>query len=130
MTILATTRAMRHLAPEPVPAELIRTVIEAATWAPSAGNWQTAQFVVVTDRDTMARLAVLWSRAIDDYRTLMGAANLRISGEPVQDRIAASIDYQRDHFADTPVVPIGWPVRRFGPVGRRPVDEVIHRERW
>jgi hypothetical protein len=28
------------------------------------------------------------------------------------------------------VIPIGWPLRRFGPVRRRPVDEVIHHERW
>jgi hypothetical protein len=28
------------------------------------------------------------------------------------------------------VVPVGWPRGRFGPVTRRPVDEVIHRDRW
>ena len=28
------------------------------------------------------------------------------------------------------IIPIGWPLRRFGPVNRRPVDEVIHRECW
>ena len=28
------------------------------------------------------------------------------------------------------VIPIGWPLRRFGPIRRRPVDEVIHHERW
>jgi nitroreductase len=28
------------------------------------------------------------------------------------------------------IIPIGWPLRRFGPVNRRPVDELIHRERW
>jgi nitroreductase len=27
------------------------------------------------------------------------------------------------------IIPIGWPLRRFGPVNRRPVDEVIHCER-
>lgn len=28
------------------------------------------------------------------------------------------------------MLPIGWPARDFGPVRRRPVDEVIHWERW
>ncbi len=28
------------------------------------------------------------------------------------------------------VIPIGWPLRRFGPVKRGPVEEMIHRERW
>jgi nitroreductase len=28
------------------------------------------------------------------------------------------------------LIPIGWPIGSFGPVRRRPVDEVIHRNRW
>lgn len=28
------------------------------------------------------------------------------------------------------IIPIGWPSGTFGPVKRRPVDEVIHRNRW
>lgn len=28
------------------------------------------------------------------------------------------------------VIPIGWPLRPFGPVNRRAVDAAIHRERW
>jgi len=28
------------------------------------------------------------------------------------------------------VIPVGWPLGRFGPVTRRPVGEVIHRDRW
>jgi nitroreductase len=28
------------------------------------------------------------------------------------------------------VVPVGWPLGRFGPVGRRPVAEITHWERW
>ena len=28
------------------------------------------------------------------------------------------------------VVPLGWPIGRYGPKARRPVDEVIHHERY
>ena len=28
------------------------------------------------------------------------------------------------------VVPLGWPLGRFGPVKRKPVGEVLHRETW
>jgi nitroreductase len=28
------------------------------------------------------------------------------------------------------VIPVGWPDRPFGPVRRRPIDEVIHYDRW
>ena len=46
---LFTTRAMRHLRPDPVPREDLEYLIEAATMAPSAGNLQMWAFVVVTD---------------------------------------------------------------------------------
>ena len=227
MAIMSTTRAMRHLAPDPVPEGLLRSVIEAATWAPSASNWQVASYVVVTDRETMARLAVLWRRVVEDWRLYLEGAGVVGSGSSAA-RTRASIDYQLDHFAETPalivvcgdlrgigetrstaatfrflvrrvglrrtlalarglmrmaartegasaypavenlllaarahglaaclttwhllaedefkevlgipknvktwaVIPIGWPLRRFGPIRRRPVDEVIHHERW
>jgi nitroreductase len=227
LEILRTTRAMRRLKPDPVPDELLRSIVEAATWAPSAGNLQLAQYLVVTDRTTMSALAVAWRRVIDDYRAMMSAAGVDFgSGEPL---MRASIDYQSEHFAETPalivvcedmaatsrtsrgsagtfvemvrrhglrravrlalawshaadrsygasfypavqnlllaarahglgagltswhlfaedefkrilglpkdvrtwaLIPIGWPLGRFGPVKRRPVDEVIHREHW
>jgi nitroreductase len=227
MAVMATTRAMRHLAPDPVPYELLRTVIEAATWAPSGDNAQVARYVVVTDRAVMARLAPLWGRVIDDYLLMREALGVEARSDPSALRIQASVEYQRDHFAEIPalivvcgepggmgatrssagalaflarrvgarrtlglaraisrarrgeagffypavenlllaarahglaacltawhllaedefkavigiprevqtwaIIPIGWPLRRFGPVNRRPVDEVIHRERW
>jgi nitroreductase len=27
-------------------------------------------------------------------------------------------------------IPIGWPVGKFGPVNRRPVEDFVHRNRW
>jgi nitroreductase len=32
-----------------------------------------------------------------------------------------------DTFA---LMPIGWPVNRFGPLSRRPLGEVVHADRW
>ena len=227
MAVMATTRAMRHLAPDSVPYELLRTVIEAATWAPSGMNKQLARYVVVTDREVMARLAPLWRRVMEDYWLFQEAGGVKMGSDPSTLRMLASLEYQRDHFAEIPalivvcgepsgfgftrsstgflaflvrrvglrralglargvsrlrrtdagfyypavenlllaarahglaaclttwhlfaedefkavigipkevqtwaIIPIGWPLRRFGPVNRRPVDEVIHRERW
>lgn len=104
MAVMRTTRAMRHLAPDPVPDELIRTVIEAATWAPSGGNWQPANYVVVTDRAKMAELAVLWGRAIDDFMLTTEAAGIRTAPDQTHQKTAASIAYQRQHFAETPAL--------------------------
>ena len=45
---------MRYLRPDPVEPELIRQVVEAATWAPSPGNSQGRDVVVVTDPEAKA----------------------------------------------------------------------------
>src|SRR3954469_19629553 len=67
MEVMATMRAMRRLKPDPVPEELLETLVEAATWAPSGGNLQAYSFVVVTDRAQMARLAELWKVVCEWY---------------------------------------------------------------
>lgn len=46
---MQTCRAIRYLKPDPVDEQLIEQVITAATWAPSPGNSQGRDFVVVTD---------------------------------------------------------------------------------
>ena len=47
---MSTARAMRRLSAEPVPDEVLRSIAQAATWAPSGSNAQGEGFVVVTDR--------------------------------------------------------------------------------
>ena len=46
---METCRAMRYFKPDPVPAEMIDKLIYAATRAPSPGNSQGWDFVVITD---------------------------------------------------------------------------------
>ncbi len=52
-----TQRAIRRWKPDPVPPELIRRVIEAATKAPSGSNQQPWRFLVVTDADKRATIS-------------------------------------------------------------------------
>ncbi|MFB7584082.1 MULTISPECIES: nitroreductase family protein [Streptomyces] len=223
--IMSTMRAMRRIKPDPVPEGLVERLVEAATWGPSGGNMQRFEYVVVTDRDVMARLAPLWKRCVDAYLATTGALAPEGMDTAAYGRMVAAIEYQRDHFADTPVlvipcyqfpaprvteegylasaqvlgqvatqrmmdtqerfmalaegscvypgvqnlllaarglglaanitiwhlmleeewkqalgipedmrtfaaIPVGWPMGNFGPVRRRPVSEVVHRDRW
>ena len=229
LEVMATMRAMRRLKPDPVPDELLEQLVEAATWAPSGGNVQAFSFVVVTDREQMARLAELWRVVCDFY--LASFATVAPSHMPQEryDRLKDALRFQRDHFHETPavivacyelsqwtarlqrqwrqfagavqglgarraatlatglpafsgrseaasvypgvqnlllaaralglaatlttwhlalepefkavlgiprsvktfaIIPVGWPRGNFGPVVRRPVAEVIHRDRW
>lgn len=42
-------RSVRSFKPDPVPDELLSKVLEAAQWAPSAGNLQARDFIIVKD---------------------------------------------------------------------------------
>lgn len=44
---MATCRAIRYLKPDPLPDEVVERILRAATWAPSPGNTQDWDFVVV-----------------------------------------------------------------------------------
>ena len=84
---MGTCRAMRHLKPDPVPDELIDEVMWAATRAPSPGNSQGWDFVVVTDqakraaigaavRDAMATAAQMPHHDRTSRLMLQGTQNL------------------------------------------------------
>ena len=102
--VMTTMRAMRRLRPDPVPDELVRELIEAAMCAPSAGHQQGQVFLVVTDRDRIARLATVWRMVVDMYEGWMGKADPRYGIDPVIVRTWDAVHYQRDHFHETPVV--------------------------
>lgn len=52
-----TRRSIRKYAPDPVPEEQITTMLSAAMTAPSAGNAQPWQFLVIDERETLDKLA-------------------------------------------------------------------------
>jgi nitroreductase len=64
---IRTTRAIRRLRPEPVPAALVRKVVEAGTFAPSGGNRQPWIFVAVRDAERRAWIAERYRRAFEAY---------------------------------------------------------------
>ena len=63
---MSTCRAIRYLKPDPIDDDLIEKVITAATWAPSPGNSQGRDFVVVTDPDKKKRIGDAISAAMSD----------------------------------------------------------------
>src|SRR5687768_5476098 len=55
--VINTTRAMRRLKPDPVPDELVWKVLDAAIRAPSGGNRQPWNFIVIRDDETKKKIA-------------------------------------------------------------------------
>src|SRR5215471_10836600 len=50
LDLIKSRRSIRRFQDRPVPEELLRKIIEAGTWAPSACNMQDWRFVVVRDQ--------------------------------------------------------------------------------
>ena len=55
-------RDVRQYAGQPIARDDLERVLEAGRRAPSAGNWQPWNFVVVTDREQLVELAKVWDR--------------------------------------------------------------------
>ena len=53
---MSTCRAIRYLKPDPIDDALIEQVITAGTWAPSPGNSQGRDFIVVNDKTKLKQI--------------------------------------------------------------------------
>ena len=94
--LLAGRRSVRRFKEEPVPAELIRELIEAATLAPSASNRQNWLFSVVVSAAVKQDMAEC---ARQHWEQALARPEMASVGERVQ-------EYQRNFywFASAPVV--------------------------
>ena len=101
-----TTRAMRRYSPQPVTDDDIRTCLRAAQQAPSGGNVQPQQYLVVTDAGLRSRLGELYRAAFDRYeRTLPdGSALTDEAARTSWQRGRAAARHLADHLADAPVL--------------------------
>jgi len=193
---METCRAMRYLEPRPVPEDLVRKVVHAATRASNPGNSQGWDFVVLRDPGAKKRIGEAIRAVIAPSVESFDAEET----DTVTRRVYAGVRHLLDNFAEVPVfilvcgrvvyppdrpseemvpaalypaaqnmivaaralglgttfttfhttaesvvrkelgipddvrlgvmVAMGWPAREFGPVKRKPVDEVLHWDRW
>jgi nitroreductase len=56
MTAILTRRSIRKFLDKIIPDDAIETILKAAMYAPSAGNQQPWEFVVIEDRDTLSKI--------------------------------------------------------------------------
>ena len=60
--VIRARRNVRQYTGQPIAREDLERILEAGRRAPSAGNWQPWDFVVVTDREQLIELAKVWDR--------------------------------------------------------------------
>jgi nitroreductase len=187
-------RAMRRLKPDPVPEELIWKLLDAAVKAPSGGNRQPWNFIVIRDDETKAKIAEWY---LDGWNKACGPLKQAAMASPASARTYSSADHLANHLAEVPVliiatlntsgvapvsppgasiypavqnlmlaaralglgttittlhrsheaevkqilgvpegvdtmalIPLGYPVGKFGPTNRIPTEKVVYWEKW
>lgn len=100
---IRTARAIRRLAPDPVPPALIRKVCEAGTFAPSGGNRQPWTFVAVSEPERRAWIALRYRRAFRAYiAPALEAARAPDFPEAKRRNMKAAL-HLADHLHEVPV---------------------------
>ena len=97
--VMSTCGAMRRLRPDPVDDDLVRRLIEAASFAPSGRNLQRARWIVVRDPEQRRRIAELNRRASLDHATAE-----RDASEGARRRMWDAVLWQTEHMHEAPVI--------------------------
>lgn len=103
---MRTLRAVRRLKTDPIPADVLHRVLEAATWAPTGGNRQPWRIIAVKDPERKKRLGTLyagvWAGFSQMYRkrfdTLPEAARQKM------EKMMNAGEYLAEHFGESPVI--------------------------
>ncbi|HEX5614282.1 MAG TPA: nitroreductase family protein [Acidimicrobiia bacterium] len=108
---LYTTRAMRRVKPDPIPADVQARILDAAIRAPSGGNVQNWRFLLVDDPAVRGELAPVYRRCLDqlwatiykDRIAAMQAAPDTPAHVQLQ-KVLDSANHLGDHFAEYPLL--------------------------
>ena len=100
---MRTQRSIRRIKSDPVDDSLVLHLLELAMKAPTGSNAQNWEFIVVKDREVVAKLGRLNRRALK----IGGAIYKRIIARRMNDqmlRIEKAVQWQADHFDEIPVL--------------------------
>ena len=104
--VMSTCRAMRRLSTEPVSEEVLRRLVEAASYAPSGRNLQRARWIVIRDADQKAAVAALNRRASEEpvRRYIEAAESSGHQDGEQRRRMWESVRWQTDHMHEAPAL--------------------------
>lgn len=101
--VMSTARMVRRYRDAPVPDEVLRRCLEAATWAPSGGNQQPWRFVVVTDPETRA---VIGAAARATWEIMTGFYGLSVPDPEDTSTRARTVRSMYEHMMNGATVPL------------------------
>lgn len=103
---MRTTRAVRRMRPDPIPDDVLRRVLEAATFAPSGGNRQAWRIIVVRDaqlkREIGTRQLARWTPYSAQQKAAAAALPEKARARAL--RSLAAGDYLAAHMHELPAI--------------------------
>ena len=90
---LYTTRAMRRVKPDPVPAAVQRRILDAAIRAPTGGNAQSWRFLLVDDSEVKERLGPIYRACLEQLFDSVYKA--QIEAAEADPNTPASVDFRK-----------------------------------
>jgi nitroreductase len=100
---MRTQRSIRRVTADPVDDSLVLHLIELALRAPNGSNAQNWEFVVVKDRDVVAKLGRMNRRVIKLVGPVYRRSFQRRGDEKMM-RMQKAVQWQAEHFEEIPVV--------------------------
>lgn len=103
---MSTLRSVRRLRKDPIPDDLLRKILTAATWAPNGGNRQGWRFIAVRDPKTKETLRDLYLPHWTTYENARRPTLAKLP-EPARSRMERLYDAARhlaEHIHDAPVI--------------------------
>lgn len=105
LEMVMTTRAMRRFTSDPVPDEMIERCLAAAQQAPSGGNIQPQQYIVVRDPDVRRAIGEIYRAAYDRYESALPEPDFRTDEDrDSYRRTRAASRHLADTIGDVPVL--------------------------
>lgn len=101
---IATTRSMRRLKPDPIRDDVLHTIMEAATRAPSGSNQQTWSFVVVRDPELKKQIQVWYHEGALRYFKSGPQSAPGADGGTTMNRVRSSAAHLAEHLHEAPVL--------------------------
>ena len=104
--VVGTQRAMRRLKPDPIPADAIRKILDAAICAPSGGNRQGWSFIVVQDAAVRAKIGALYHESFAELILSVPAYREAATAAPdsPERKMINSAQHLADHMSEAPVL--------------------------
>ena len=99
--VLETTGACRFYRPDPVPDDVLASVLDAARYAPTGGNRQPVRLIAVRDPDKKRQLKAWYLPIWDTY---VAQAKQRAAPTAGRARILANADHFAQHLDAIPVL--------------------------